>query len=61
MPEYRAYVISDDHIDGPPYVLIADDDETAIGLARKLVKKWDIELWQADRLVIRLSPRAGPA
>jgi hypothetical protein len=61
MPEYRAYLMDGDHIDGPPYVLVADDDGSAIALAWSLVRQNDIELWHLDRFVIRLFPPADPA
>ena len=45
------------HTVGPPYELTCDDDEYAIAQARALVRDRDIELWQLDRLVIRLPRR----
>ncbi len=62
MPEYRAYfLLDDDHIAGPPVVLICDDDEAAIEEAGALSSDQDIELWQLDRLVVRLPRRTDPA
>lgn len=49
-----------DHVDGPPHVLVADDDGSAIALARELVRHRDMELWQLDRFVIRLLRRDRP-
>jgi hypothetical protein len=61
MPEYRAYLMNGDRIDGPPYVLVADDDGSAIALAWSLVRQRDIELWHLNRFVIRLSATTDPA
>jgi len=57
MPQYRAFLMNNHHTVGPPYELTCDDDEYAIAQARALVRDRDIELWQLDRLVIRLPRR----
>lgn len=54
MLEYRAYVVGDDdHFVGCE-PMICHDDEEAISKARGLVDGHDVELWNGDRLVIRL-------
>ena len=60
MPECRAYfLLDDDQISGPPVVLICDDDKAAIEEAGALSSDHDIELWQLDRFIIRLSRLTG--
>jgi hypothetical protein len=59
MPQYRAYLMSGDHTVGAPYELICDNDDDAIARARRLDLDWDIEIWQLDRLVIRLPWRTS--
>jgi hypothetical protein len=61
MPVYRAYIVG---IDGSFNSIIAEflhdhaDDTTAIEAAKQLVDRHDIELWDRDRFVGRLSPEA---
>jgi hypothetical protein len=56
MPEYRAYAIgSDGHIfKAEP--MICENDEEAIAHVRALAAEHTIEVWSADRFVIRLDP-----
>lgn len=54
MAEYRAYLVGkDDHFENVR-VLDCPDDDTAIAEAKKLLNGVDIELWQRDRMVVRL-------
>jgi oligoribonuclease NrnB/cAMP/cGMP phosphodiesterase (DHH superfamily) len=61
MRDYRAYIVG---IDGSFNSIIAEflhnhpDDTTAIEAAKQLVDSHDIELWDRDRFVGRLSPEA---
>lgn len=60
MPFYRAYLMAGERIIAPPHELICDNDDEAIAQARRLVVGWSIELWQLDRLVIRISRQVAP-
>jgi hypothetical protein len=55
MGEYRAYTVGiDGHFIGfEP--LICHDDAEAIEKAKRLVDGHDVELWNGDRLVTRIS------
>ena len=61
MPDYRAYSVG---IDGHFNSIITEflhnhpDDTAAIEAAKQLVDRHDIELWDRDRFVGRLSPEA---
>ncbi|HWN52178.1 MAG TPA: hypothetical protein VNO18_20570, partial [Xanthobacteraceae bacterium] len=58
MGDYRVYQLDEDgHIRSPPKVFRCESDEAAIQRAERMVDGHDIELWQLDRLVIRLSPK----
>lgn len=58
MPEYRAYVLSDDgHIQSFEPI-VCDDDDTAIATAKRLVNGQDVELWQGCRMITKLSHKA---
>jgi len=54
MPEYRAYLIKDKRIAGPPTLIDADADPVAIEQAKQLVDGHDVELWEGPRFVIGL-------
>ena len=54
MPDYRAYRIKHNHIDGPPGIIVADDDHDAIERAKLLMGGHDIELWDGPRFVAGL-------
>ncbi len=55
MLEYRAYFIThDDHFQNVR-VLNCPDDATAITEAKKLLNGQDIEIWQLERMVVRLN------
>lgn len=58
MPDvYRAYFLqAGGHINRPPIVLDAGDDEAAIAAARQLVDGHDVEIWHGKRLV-KLLPK----
>lgn len=59
MRDYRAYILG---IDGHRFVRVKGfssdlpDDEAALSAAKRLVDGHEIELWDAGRLVARLSP-----
>jgi hypothetical protein len=57
MSDYRAYRLKDDHVDGPPGIIVADGDQEAIERAKSLANGHDIELWDGPRFVIGI--RAG--
>jgi hypothetical protein len=55
MTEYRLYQLDKaGHIDGPPDGIVCESDEAAIERAKHFVNGHDIEVWQLDRLVVRL-------
>jgi hypothetical protein len=55
VPDYRAYIIGrDGHFLGAEILSECADDETAEKAAQKLVGGDDVELWDRNRLVIRL-------
>jgi hypothetical protein len=54
MAEYRVYRVKDNHISGPPSIIVADDDQHAIEQAKQLVDGYDIELWDGPRFVMGL-------
>jgi hypothetical protein len=55
MPEYRAYIVSDEgHFIGCEQLVCANDSE-AVEKAKRLSERGPIELWSGPRLVARLS------
>jgi hypothetical protein len=58
MPHYRAYLVAGERIIAPPFELVCENDDDAIARTGRHVLNWDIELWQGDRLVIRLRRRS---
>lgn len=58
MGDYRAYILE---IDGHCFIRVEDflsdhpDDAAAIGAAKQLTDKHDVEVWDRGRLVARLS------
>jgi hypothetical protein len=55
MPYYRLYHLDKaGHIAKPPDGFTSKNDEVAIARAMLLVAGKDVELWQLDRLVVRL-------
>jgi len=58
MPFYRAYLLDTfGRASGPAYHLICGSDDEAIERARRLVGFQLFELWNVDRLVLRLEGR----
>ena len=59
MGDYRAYILG---IEGHRFIWVEDflsdhpDDVAALDAARRLTDKHDVEVWEAARLVARLSP-----
>ena len=57
MPTYRIYVLEkDDHIQRPPTVIDCPDDSAAIENAKELLDGRVIQVWDHDRLIVRLDP-----
>jgi hypothetical protein len=55
VPDYRAYIVSQEgHFLGAEILSECADDEAAEKAARKLVSGHDVELWDRDRLVVKL-------
>jgi hypothetical protein len=55
MSDYRAYRLKNDHIDGPPGIIVADHDKEAIERAKSLADGHDIELWEGPRFVVGIA------
>jgi hypothetical protein len=59
MPKFPGNIISEDgHIQSFE-ALVCGDDNVAIAAAKRLVDGHDVELWQADRKVIKLTHKVG--
>jgi hypothetical protein len=57
MPDYRLYRInSAGHISGPAQIVTVEDDATAVSRAEQSMNGADIEVWQADRFIVRVTP-----
>jgi hypothetical protein len=55
MPDYRAYIIGiNGHFIRAEFFHSHPDDASAIKAAEQLVAGHDVELWELDRMVIRL-------
>lgn len=58
MRDYRLYHFDKGgHVLGLPDGFSCENDEAAIAWAKRLVDGHDVELWQLDRVVIRLQPQ----
>jgi hypothetical protein len=61
MSDYRAYIIGiDGHFIKAEFLSNHADDATAIEAAKQLVDGHDVELWDRDRMVIRLMATPTP-
>jgi hypothetical protein len=57
---YRVYVLSDDgHAEGPAQELTCGSDAEAVVQARALAAGRAVEVWERDRMVVRLRRRRG--
>ena len=62
MGDYRAYILG---VDGHRFVWVSDfktdyrDDAAALGAAKRLSDKHDVEVWDGGRLVALLPPRGN--
>jgi hypothetical protein len=55
---YRAYVIgSENKITSPAVIISANDDRDAVKALRRMLPTDHIELWDYDRLVLRIEPK----
>ena len=61
MPDYRAYVVGNNGHVLKRYDFQSPDDAAALEHARQHVTDKDVEVWQLDRAVGTLRPKAGPA
>jgi hypothetical protein len=58
VPTYKLYVLDPKgRIAGPPHILRAENDETAIAMARRHLNTAALELWQDVRRVASLKPQ----
>jgi hypothetical protein len=58
MPDYRAYIIGiEGRFIGAEVLSNHVDDAAAIEATKQLIDGHDIELWDRDRLVVRLTPK----
>lgn len=54
---YKLYILDKaGHIAGPPHIIEAATDETAVEMARRYLAKADLDLWQGARRVATLKP-----
>jgi hypothetical protein len=56
MTDYRVYIVGADGHFRAFEVITADDDESAIRLARQYVDGCGVEVWDMDRKIAVLSP-----
>jgi hypothetical protein len=57
--QYRAYEVRESRRVGDPIMIEAADDAAAIDLAERFLNGVELQVWQADRLIVALSaPRA---
>ena len=57
MYDYRIYLLNEQgRVDDVPHVIRCATDEDATKQARQLRRRQTIELWQGDRLVIKIDP-----
>jgi hypothetical protein len=55
---YRVYILSDDgHAEGPAQELTCGSDADAVVQARALAEGRAVEVWERDRMVVRLRRR----
>ena len=55
---YRAYLItSDEHVERAPKIIEADTDAEAAELAKQYVDGCDVEVWDHERLVARITSK----
>ncbi|MGP8123100.1 MAG: hypothetical protein ACLP8B_21575 [Xanthobacteraceae bacterium] len=57
MPDYRMYFIDHDGRTASAKDLHCENDVQAVEEARQAVDGRDVELWQADRMVVRLNAK----
>jgi hypothetical protein len=55
MADYRIYRLQHGHIIGPSKFVTCDTEEEAVEMARQLVDRCDIELWQEARCICGFS------
>jgi hypothetical protein len=56
MPAYRLYKLTDSNrIAGPPAMIECDSDAEVIAKAKAMLGGLDIEIWDGQRVVARLS------
>jgi hypothetical protein len=60
MPNYRAYLLNPDNSIKRVEIILGEDDETAVGEAKKLAGGHDIELWHRSRKVATVTKDNGP-
>ncbi len=60
MPTYGVYFIDrENHISRPPEVIECADDQEATDKALGFIDGRDVEVWEANRLVVRLPRNPG--
>jgi hypothetical protein len=55
MPDYRVYIIGTDGHFQKSVALDCETDDAAVESAKQLVDGHDVELWQRDRKITRLT------
>jgi hypothetical protein len=55
MPSYRAYPVSDHQVAAAPSIVITcENEQDGIRKAQQSVDRYDLELWDGPRFIIRL-------
>jgi hypothetical protein len=58
MPNYRLYSTNENgRIAAPPTIIESRDDKDAIEKAREFVDVRPVEVWDKDRLLIKIEPK----
>ena len=56
MPEYRIFPLtSDNHIKNAPALVVCENDSAALEQAKKMLDGHNLEVWEGNRLVTRLT------
>ncbi|MCX7318819.1 MAG: hypothetical protein NT113_04740 [Hyphomicrobiales bacterium] len=60
MQKYRAYIVGPDGHFKTSKIVTAEDDESAVALARQFADEYDVEVWCLDRKVAEIKRETTP-